>query len=139
MGPTGVRGRLYRSTPREGSIPSGSTNFRVRTVKIGQGQIECKRPEAEAKVAAPFGPWSPGLSAEERKAQFRSLTALAAAFNGAVHPLVAALRDAERDEASAAHALDVLNALPALTRRRMLSVFGAAMWPPKPRGPRHGG
>jgi hypothetical protein len=89
-------------------------------------------------VAASFGPWSPGLSAEERKAQFRSLTALAAAFNGAAHPLVAALRAAERDEASAAHALVVLNGLPALTRRRMLSVFGAAMWPPKPRGPRHG-
>jgi hypothetical protein len=80
-----------------------------------------------------FGPWVPGIGADERKAQFRSITALAAAFCGSGSPVVAAMRAAEHDEAAAADALLALNSLPALTRRRLLSVFGAATWPPKHR------
>jgi hypothetical protein len=83
-----------------------------------------------------FGPWSSGLDATERVAQFRSLASLAALMTGSGNPLVQALRQAEHDTAAAALALDLINALPALTRRRLLSTFGAVTWP---RGGAHGG
>jgi hypothetical protein len=79
-----------------------------------------------------FGPWSPGLDPTERRAQLRSLAALAAVFTGSGSELVAALRDAEHGEAAAAHAFEVLNRLPALTKRRLLSAFGAVTWPRQP-------
>jgi hypothetical protein len=90
--------------------------------------------EASIKAAAPFGPWVPGTSADERMAQFRTLAALCAAFCGSSHPLLAELRCAERDQAAAVRALETFNALPALTRRRILSTRGATMWPPRRRG-----
>jgi 4-diphosphocytidyl-2C-methyl-D-erythritol kinase len=80
-----------------------------------------------------FGPWAPGVAAEERRRQFRSLAALAAAFTGSGSPVVTAMRNAEADDAAAAHALDVLNSLPALTRRRILATFGAVTWPQRRR------
>jgi hypothetical protein len=76
-----------------------------------------------------FGPWAPNVAPEERRRQFRSLAALAAAFTGSGSALVLALREAERDDGAAAWALEVLNGLPALTRRRILSTFGAVTWP----------
>jgi hypothetical protein len=44
------------------------------------------------------------------------------------HPLVAMLRRAERDEAALAQALDMVGALPSLTRRRLIASFGATQW-----------
>jgi hypothetical protein len=77
-----------------------------------------------------FGPWAPDVEADERRRQFRSLAALAAAFTGSDSALVFALREAERDQGAAARALEILNGLPALTRRRLLlSVFGEVTWP----------
>jgi hypothetical protein len=76
-----------------------------------------------------FGPWAPDIAPEERRRQFRSLAALAAAFTGSGSALVVAMRAAELDDAAAARALEVLNGLPALTRRRILSTFGAVTWP----------
>jgi hypothetical protein len=77
-----------------------------------------------------FGPWVSHIDPIERGKQFRSLTALAAVFLGSQHQLVAALRAAETDDGEAAErALELLNRVPALTRRRMLSVFGSATWP----------
>ena len=76
-----------------------------------------------------FGPWSPGLTdSAERKAQFRSLAALSAAFLGANHEIVSTLRHAENDDAAAARALALLDSTPTLTRRRILSVFGRVTW-----------
>jgi hypothetical protein len=68
-----------------------------------------------------FGPWS-------RTAQLRSLAALTAAYE-----LVGELRRAETDEAAAANALQLLDRLPALTRRRLISVFTSITFPPHPR------
>jgi hypothetical protein len=76
-----------------------------------------------------FGPWAPDVEADERRRQFRSLAALAAAFTGSGSALVLALREAERDDNAAARALEILNDLPSLTRRRILSTFGAVTWP----------
>jgi hypothetical protein len=89
--------------------------------------------EASIKAAAPFGPWS-AADPSERMAQFRTLAALCAAFVGSSHPVLEELRSAERDQAAADRALETFNALPALTRRRILSTWGATMWPPRRRG-----
>jgi hypothetical protein len=79
-----------------------------------------------------FGPWSPGLEPGERVAQFRSLAGISASFLGSGHPLVASLRAAETGDADAGErAIRDLHDVPALTRRRMLSVFGAITWPSK--------
>ena len=48
---------------------------------------------------------------------------------GSGHPLISELREAEHDPLAADRALDLLEALPALTRRRLLSTFGAVQWP----------
>jgi hypothetical protein len=78
-----------------------------------------------------FGPWVAGIDAVERAKQFRSLAALAAAFCGSGSELALALRAAEQDLIAAPRALELLGKMPALTRRRMLSVFGAVTWPAK--------
>jgi hypothetical protein len=82
-----------------------------------------------------FGPWVAGIDPAEREKQFRSLAALAAVFLGSSHQLVAELRAAETDPEAAARALELIDAVPSLTRRRLLSVFGSVTWPrPKSRG-----
>jgi hypothetical protein len=45
--------------------------------------------------------------------------------------LALALRAIEQDLIAAPRALELLDKMPALTRRRMLSVFGAVTWPAK--------
>jgi hypothetical protein len=71
-----------------------------------------------------YGPWSPALSdATERKAQLRSMAALALVYLGPDHRLVAELRAAEVDPTAFARAHDLVEALPALVRRRLLSTF----------------
>ena len=85
------------------------------------------------RPATPFGPWSPTVDPVERIAQLRALCALAAAYCGSSHELVGELRRAETDEAAAANALQLLDRLPSLMRRRLISVFAAIMFPPHPR------
>jgi hypothetical protein len=82
--------------------------------------------DAATSRALPFGPWSPDVrDAVERKLQFRSLASLCATFFGTSHPIVSELLAAESDPDAAARALALLDTLPTLIRRRMLSVFGA--------------
>jgi hypothetical protein len=81
----------------------------------------------------PFGPWN-CVEPAEQKAQFGSLGALlVAAFCGSSNPLVAALRAAEHDPDAAAHALRSIDSIPALTKRRVLSLFASVTRPRKPR------
>jgi hypothetical protein len=68
-----------------------------------------------------FGPWGPGIDAAERAKQFRSLAVLAAAFCGSGSEWVLALRAAEQDPIAAPRALELLDKMPALMRRPMLS------------------
>jgi hypothetical protein len=81
--------------------------------------------------ATPFGPWSPGVAPVERTAQSRSLAALAAVLVGSGHPLVAELRAAETDRDAAERALALLDALPGLTRRRLVATFGVVTYRPR--------
>ena len=84
-----------------------------------------------------YGPWSPAkIEPAERKAQFRSLAALAAVFFGSSHRLVDELRNAESDADAAARAFDLLDVMPTLTRRKMFSVFSSITWRRPPRPPR---
>jgi hypothetical protein len=73
-----------------------------------------------------FGPWSPDVDPAERIAQLRSLAALGAVSVGSSHPLVAELRAAETNHAAAGRALALLDALPSLTRRRLLATFSTS-------------
>jgi hypothetical protein len=59
----------------------------------------------------PFGPWTAGVEPVE-------------------------LRAAESDPDAALRALELLDQVPSLTRRRLLSTFGALTWPRQPRGGR---
>jgi hypothetical protein len=77
---------------------------------------------------AKFGPFVDGLDPAERARQFRSLSVLAAAYTGSGSELVRALKDAEKDYAAAPRALELLDRMPALTKRKMLSIFGAVTW-----------
>jgi len=111
-----------------GSSPIAST---IRSANCGNryGTVEIQLHVTERKQAGLFGPFLPHLERVEKVAQFRSLATSAAAFLGSGHPLVAALRQAETDDAAADKALALLDATPTLTRRKMLSVFGAVTWP----------
>jgi hypothetical protein len=87
--------------------------------------------------AGGFGPWTAGdLSPIERAAQLRLLAGVAACFVGSANPVVTTLRRAEHDDDAKAQALALLNGIPSLTRRKIISTFGAVMWAPTRRGGR---
>jgi hypothetical protein len=52
----------------------------------------------------------------------------------AILALIPLLRQAERDDTAPARALDVVDALPSLTRRRLISSFAATQWVQPKRG-----
>lgn len=78
-----------------------------------------------------FGPWRPDIAEPERVARLREIRALIFAICGPGHPLVVALRDAETDPAAAARALEQIDALPALRRRRLLATYASLTAPPR--------
>jgi hypothetical protein len=83
-----------------------------------------------------YGPWSVGDQIE-RRVQFRSLAGLVAVLTRSSddrQQLLATLRQAETDDAAADRALVLFEGLPALTKRRILSTFGAVTWPRTKRG-----
>lgn len=72
-----------------------------------------------------FGPWAAALSDAERRARFREFRALAFLMLGGSHPLTVRLAEAEGDAGAASDALALLERLPALRLRRLLSTWGA--------------
>lgn len=79
-----------------------------------------------------WGPWRPDIDPAERLARFRSLRSLAGVL---VHPtraaaLIDALREAEANDAAAGRALEELDRLPALPRRRILASYAKIHSPP---------
>jgi len=71
----------------------------------------------------------PGIEEAERRARFQSLASLVALLTGSGHPLVAELRKAEHEDEAAGRSLALLEALPALTRRKLLSTYAAIHTP----------
>jgi hypothetical protein len=81
------------------------------------------------RAAAGFGPWRDDLPADERKARVRELRALAHLL-APNSPLIAALTAAEAgDQTALDAALDEIDRLPALTRRRLLASYAALSRP----------
>jgi hypothetical protein len=78
--------------------------------------------------AGGFGPWVADLEHAEERAQLRLIGGITASFIGCQHPIIAILRRAEGDADAKAEALRMLNCLPSLTKRRIISVFGSVMW-----------
>ena len=73
-----------------------------------------------------FGPWATDLDPAERLARTRTLRALAAVLIGpAGHHLVEHLAAAEHDPGALRPAAEALDALPALSRRRLLAAFAS--------------
>ena len=70
-----------------------------------------------------WGPWSPTCHRDQRALQLRSLAALVAVYCGSHTPLVRTLRLAETDPMAFTEAEQAFNALPALSRRKILSMF----------------
>ena len=67
-----------------------------------------------------------GIPEGERVARIRALRTLAHLLcGGPRHPLAVALRESELDPAQAERALELLDALPTLRRRRLLAAFAA--------------
>jgi hypothetical protein len=68
-----------------------------------------------------------GIPEAERMARLRELRALSLVYLGLRHPVTTALAAAVTDPAETDQALTVLDALPALRRRRLLASYGALM------------
>jgi hypothetical protein len=75
-----------------------------------------------------FGPWIPNLQPVEERAQLRLIAGVAASFIDTSHPIIATLRRAEGDASAKAEALRMLNVLPSLTRRTIMSTYAGVMW-----------
>jgi hypothetical protein len=76
-----------------------------------------------------FGPWAENLSELERVARCRSLRALAMVFVGPTDPIVHELAMAETDSEALDRARVHLDAMGALSRRRILATYGAMAAP----------
>jgi class 3 adenylate cyclase len=77
-----------------------------------------------------YGPWSPSLHDEvERGKQLRSLQALVAVYMGSTSPLIAQLREAEANPGALMAASEVLDKVPSLKQRNILTTFAAITWP----------
>jgi hypothetical protein len=70
-----------------------------------------------------FGPWAAGIDAAERVARLRAMRAFAMVWARPNQDFIAALARAESDPAALATAATLLNAIPALPRRRMLASY----------------
>jgi hypothetical protein len=73
-----------------------------------------------------------GVPEAERMARCRELRALSLVYLGPRHPVTIALAAAVADPAATDRALTVLDALPALRRRRLLASYGALLWTKEP-------
>ena len=90
-------------------------------------------PGGAAEVRRGFGPWTEDLTEAERLARLRSMRALATVFLGPNHEFTSTLAAAENDPAAARRALEDLDRLAALPRRRILAVY-AEIARQQPRG-----
>jgi hypothetical protein len=79
-----------------------------------------------------YGPWSSGIDEVERVAQLRCL-ACATHLLLRDRELVAELRRAETDPGALRRSLEMVEKLPSLRRRHLLSVFSTVCWPPRRR------
>jgi hypothetical protein len=91
------------------------------------GGINRDQPSGAHPFAAVFGA---GLRADpiDRAGRVGRVCGIATLLLGSNHPLIAVLRAAERDDQALARALDLIDALPTLTRRKLIASYGATQW-----------
>lgn len=82
----------------------------------------------DARTISGYGPWSPTVSREERGRQLRCMSALAYVYLGPSHPLWSMLRAGETDPTAFVEAQELIEAMPALWRRRLLGTFSRVTW-----------
>jgi hypothetical protein len=70
-----------------------------------------------------FEPWTEGIAPDERLARLRSLRAMTILMYCSHGDLIAALKKAEREADWLPRALDELERIPSLHRRRLLSSY----------------
>jgi hypothetical protein len=70
-----------------------------------------------------FGPWVPNIDSGERLARIRSMRALALVFVRPQRDFLEALARAEIDSAALVTALELLEKLPALPKRKLLATY----------------
>jgi hypothetical protein len=73
-----------------------------------------------------FGPWTEGIAPDERLARLRSLRAMTLLMYRSHGDLIAALKEAEREADWLPRALEELERLPSLHKRRLLLVLPAS-------------
>ena len=84
-------------------------------------------------MSGAFGPWARDIPQAERCARLRAMQALALVLARPHTEFVVALRRAESDPASLPQALELLERLPAVTRRRLLATYGVLAGPDRRR------
>jgi hypothetical protein len=77
--------------------------------------------------ASVFGA-GPASDPIDRAGQVGRVCGIAAMLLRSCHPIVPLLRRAERDDVALARALDMIDALPTMTRRRLIATYGATQW-----------
>jgi len=86
----------------------------------------------DVRTIGGYGPWSPTCDQVQRRLQMRCLSAIAYVYLGPAHPLWRTLRAGETDPMAYVQAQDLVEALPALVRRKLLSTFMRVTWPRAP-------
>jgi hypothetical protein len=83
-----------------------------------------------ARKILPYGPFFvEGIDPIERARKLMCFAGITACHLGSGHPLVSELRLAETDVAALEDAFAMFERLPALPRRRIISVYAAVMYP----------
>jgi hypothetical protein len=110
--------------PTSGSVK----RCEINTADLAQNQTQSQ--DSDRRISAGlFGPFRPHVERVERVAGPRAIAALTAVFAGSDHAAVAALRQAEADVGASDQALSEFDKLPALPRRKIISVYAAIMRP----------
>jgi hypothetical protein len=111
--------RIVKNAPfRDGALPTIDTRL--------DGHLVCNPPSPpSATKIAPYGPWSPDVSREERIAQLRCLAGIVACHCRSDHPLIATLCNAELNGDALQYAFAMFERSLVLTRRRSLSTFAS--------------
>jgi hypothetical protein len=115
-------------------LTAPSVTFVQSQRTFGDFTDEFRRPQAIDPAPGPtlmpsglFGPWLPEIPEPDRRAGLRALAALAAVFVGSNAPVVAALRKAELEPASAGEALKLFDRIPSRQRRNILCSYAGVM------------
>jgi hypothetical protein len=82
----------------------------------------------DVRTILPYGPWSPDCDPVECRLQLRGMATAAFMLVGPHDALWRTLRAGEDDAQAFVRAYDLIEALPSLTRRKLLATFSRVTW-----------